>query len=206
MLSFTHVGDARPHPQIRHPVAHGLSHDSTSPSLPPRPPTAPSAAPAHSKAFRPTFRGREGHGEAKVPREPHSPAPPKNKGSIQPPAGDRLQPRGRTTLPRIRRGAGTTPHPQDARRGRSAQLARAPIGLRGSTRITYSGPWRITSVAPRFLLLFFKPRSQNMYRAMAIVLRCARLLSNALLQRLHFPVAPAVPSAPGPAPRRAEVT
>lgn len=91
-------GSARPEPRQHDPIttsspAHGL------------------AAPAHSKAFRPTFRSREGHGEAKVPREPHSPAPPKNKRSIQPPAGDRLQPRGRTTLPRIRHGAGTTPHP-----------------------------------------------------------------------------------------------
>lgn len=55
-----------PTPPKRHPAAHGLSHDSTPPSLPPRPPTAPSSAAAHSKPFRPTFRSREGHGEAQV--------------------------------------------------------------------------------------------------------------------------------------------
>lgn len=159
-LSFTQVGDARPHPQIRHPASHGLSHDSTPPSVAPRPPTVPSSAPAQSKPFRPTFRSREGHSEAKVLRKSHSPAPPKNRGSIQPPAGDLPEPRGRTTLPRIRHGAGTKPPqpppPQECAVWPERSWPALPSPSEGAFGITYSGPWRITSVAPGFTLFLLQ--------------------------------------------------
>lgn len=75
-------GDARPHPQNKTSGRARPEPRQRVPTLPPLPAICTAPAPAHSPVFDDLpFRARKGTTEARVPLEPHSPAPPKNKGS-----------------------------------------------------------------------------------------------------------------------------